>query len=231
MIPKTLIKYKNHIDIDKLVYRNLLDNKAVLINNFPTEESCLIDFILKLGIPIEDFRNRGEAYFEVKVEGKSGFYSSYANCPYHFPLHTDCSDFEHIPNTICLFCVEPANLGGDSILTNINNIVQNMDADLKHFLLTHKFKMREKLRSILYKINANNFGIIYNRIILENFSKLTDNERMQLDKLDALINKFILKISLKKGDLLIVRNDTYLHGRTGFEENSKRLLRRIRFNI
>ncbi len=225
------IKYKRCAGVDKLVLKNLLENKPVLINDFPLRKNYLLEFISKIGTPITDFRNRGKAYFEVKIEGKAGFYSSYANCPYHFPPHTDCSDFENIPNAICLLCVKPDKIGGYSILSDLNSIVQGMKPDLKHFLLEHKFKMREKTRSILYEKSENNFGIIYNRAIIENFSSLNNNEQLQLNRLDALIDNSAFEIKLKKRDLLIIRNDTYLHGRTDFKEPSARLLRRVRFDV
>ncbi|WP_410719794.1 TauD/TfdA family dioxygenase [Burkholderia sp. SIMBA_043] len=53
----------------------------------------------------------------------------------------------------------------------------------------------------------------------------------ELNNLDKIFKDLSFKIKLKKGDLILFRNDLMLHGRDEIDINSKRLIKRIRFNI
>lgn len=66
---------------------------------------------------------------------------------------------------------------------------------------------------------------------MESFSELNETEIDQLNSLDSLFESKLFKIKLQKGDLILFRNDLVLHGRDEIDINSKRLIKRIRFNI
>lgn len=217
----------------KEILKNLQEgNSLIIIRNFPINDDELQSFINHLGIPlIEKRNNNGKAVFDVKITKQNNFFTSIANSNLTFPLHTDGADFDSIPNTIGLLCIEPAS--EDQGINNfmlLRDLLANLPENEKPKLLNKKWKFRNQERSILSLENGN-YRICYDRITMESFSELNKDEIEELNNLDKLFKNLSFKIKLEKGDLILFRNDLMLHGRDKIDINSKRLLKRIRFDV
>ncbi|MFK7746756.1 MAG: TauD/TfdA family dioxygenase [Kordia sp.] len=227
-------KYTYHKD---LVSQSIIEdlqqgNTIVLIENFPLIDADLQTFIKPLGVSVKEIRNNnGKDVFDVKVKKQNGFFTSIANSNLTFPLHTDCADFASIPNCIGLLCVQPATDNqGKSRFVFLEEILKQLSKEEIQELTSKKWNFRGQSRSIL-SLTHNGYKICYDRITMETFSKLNDAEKKYLSKLDRLFEKNIIETQLKKGDLILFRNDLLLHGRTKIDLDSDRLLKRIRFDL
>jgi alpha-ketoglutarate-dependent taurine dioxygenase len=207
-------------------------NPLVIIKGFPLHDDALQSFINRLGIALNEKRNsNGKAVFDVKIARYNNFFTSIANSNLAFPLHTDCADFDSIPNTIGLLCVEPASEEqGTNNFMFLSSLLKHLSEDEKQKLLNKKWKFRNQERSIL-KIENGSYTICYDRITMESFSKLNKSEIEELNNFDKLFKHLAFNIRLEKGDLILFRNDLMLHGRSAIDINSNRLLKRIRFTI
>lgn len=207
-------------------------NSLVIVKGFPLDDDELQAFVSQLGISLNEKRNNnGKAVFDVKIARRNHFFTSIANSNLVFPLHTDCADFDTIPNTIGLLCVEPAEEDqGTNYFMLLNSLLKHLTEDEKQKLLNKKWKFRNRERSIL-EIENGKYKICYDRITMESFSKLTPTETEELSHLDKLFKSLSFSIKLEKGDLILFRNDLMLHGRSSINVNSNRLIKRIRFTI
>lgn len=210
----------------------LKGDKIILIKNFPLLDEDLIFFIKSFGSPIKENRNsNSDAIFNVTIAKQNNFFRSIANSNHSLPLHTDCADFKSIPNCIALLCVEPAKVNqGASTFASILDILNTLSASEIEKLSSYNWNYRNKHRSILIFKNKQ-ATICYDRITIESFSQITQEDKNYLDKIDCIFDNVSFKTHLKKGDLILFRNDLFLHGRDHFDINSKRLFKRIRFNI
>ncbi len=225
------------------------DTPLLLIKNFPSDDTSLQNFIDKIGKPIVDFRSQSPV-FAVKVSKYHDFFKSYANSNYYFSLHTDCSDFEQIPNGLAMLCVTPAEQGGESIFIKLTDVLACLDKADIEFLLSKQWTFRNRQRSILSqeplsldplsqyslkKDQANtkqlNYNVCYNRLMIEGYSELSAEELAFLDRFDALLAEHAITYKLQKNELVLCNNHKLLHGRTDFAETSQRLIQRIRFEI
>lgn len=230
-----LINYRWREDLlnDQEIKKNLQQGRnLVIIKDFPLDDEELETFISRLGIAVHERRNnKGKAVFDVKIARLNNFFTSIANSNLEFPLHTDCADFDVIPNVIGLLCAEPADHNeGTSKFMFLHTLLDHLPQDEVQKLSEKKWKFRNRQRSIL-QIENGRYTICYDRITMESFSKLNPDEIEELNKLDALFNRFSFSIKLEKGDLILFRNDLLLHGREKIDINSQRLLKRIRFSI
>lgn len=217
---------------DAAIKENLYQGCTLIIKNFPLHDDELQLFISRLGTALTERRNNnGKSVFDVTIDRHNNFFTSIANSNLAFPLHTDCADFDSIPDTIGLLCVEPAEEGqGVNNFMLLNNLLKHLSEDEKHKLLDKKWKFGNQERSILTVENGN-YTICYDRITMESFSRLDVAEIDELNKLDMLFKSLSFKIKLEKGDLIVFRNDLMLHGRDKIDIQSKRLIKRIRFDI
>lgn len=209
-----------------------LGKQLVLIKNFPLDDLYLENFILKLGKPVLEARNiKGKSVFDVEVSKHNDFFKSIANSNLDFPLHTDCSDFNPIPNSIAMLCVEPAHKQqGISHFALLATILDTLSDAEKKELVQKQWTFRNKQRPILLQEN-NTYTICYDRITIESFSDVSPKDLELLNKLDTLFIASSFSMLLEKGDLILFRNDLMLHGRGGFDIDTQRLLKRVRFQI
>lgn len=233
-VPDLSINYNWEKDLNDLsVIENLRQEYSlVIIKDFPLNDDELQSFINRLGVAlIEKRNNNSKAVFDVTIARQNNFFTSIANSNLAFPLHTDCADFDSVPNTIGLLCVEPADENqGTNNFMYLNTLLNHLSETEKQQLLNKKWKFRNQEKSILQKENGI-YKICYDRITMESFSELSRDEIEELNNLDKIFKNFSFKIKLKKGDLILFRNDLMLHGRDEIDINSKRLIKRIRFNI
>ncbi|MGD1320605.1 TauD/TfdA family dioxygenase [Chryseobacterium sp. 2R14A] len=231
--PDLQINYKWGQSLNYSEIRDYLQRESlVTIKDFPLNDDELQSFINHLGTPLNEKRNNnGKTVFDVKITQHNNFFTSIANSNLAFPLHTDCADFNSIPNTIGLLCVEAAHEDeGTNNFMLLTDLLKHLSEIEKQKLLNKKWKFRNQERSILSSENDNH-KICYDRITMQSFSKLTPIEIEELNNLDKLFRSLSFKIKLKKGDLILFRNDVMLHGRDKIDINSQRLIKRIRFDI
>jgi hypothetical protein len=228
----TKYSYSKDINTQKILEELRIGNSVVLIENFPESEEIYQAFIKHLGTSVKEIRNNnGQDIFDVKVNTQNGYFTSIANSNLTFPLHTDSADFVTIPNCIGLLCMEPASGDqGQSQFVFIEDILKELSAEALQELTTKQWNFRGQTRSILQEVSGE-YKICYDRITMESFSKLSDDEKAYLSSLDRIFKKHILEFKLQKGDLILFRNDRLLHGRSKIDLDSKRLLKRIRFHI
>jgi len=222
----------HNLNYPEIVKKLHQESSLIVINEFPLDDNELQSFINHLGVILKESRNNNaEGVFDVKIARQNNFFTSVANSNLAFPLHTDCADFDSVPNTIGLLCVEPAdeNQGTNSFMS-LNTLLNHLSEHEKQKLLNKKWKFRNQEKSILQKENGI-YKICYDRITMESFSELNRDEIEELNNLDKIFKDLSFKIKLKKGDLILFRNDLMLHGRDEIDINSTRLIKRIRFNI
>lgn len=224
----------NYKDISCSEIRNELENgdTVICIKKFPADDVELTAFVNQLGIPVTEPRNNnGQAVFDVKISLQNNFFRSVATSNLNFPLHTDCADFNTVPNCIGLLCVNPADQKqGTNTFMFVKDALNRFSESEIHKLLSKKWKFRNQSRSILAK-EEETFKICYDRITMESFSELNKDEKQELNELDKIFEQLSFKIKLQEGDLVLFRNDLMLHGRDAIDIGSDRLIKRIRFSI
>lgn len=229
-----LISYKfdQHLSYSEIVNNLQKGNTLIIIKDFPLSDYDFQSFINCIGISLKENRNNSrEGVFDVKISKQNNFFTSIANSNLAFPLHTDCADFDSIPNCIGLLCVEPAiESQGTNNFMFLNNLITRLSENKIQELLNKKWKFRNHYRSILTVVNER-YKICYDRITMESFTEINESEMEELNTLDKIFESLSFKVKLKKGDLVLFRNDLMLHGRDEIDINSNRLIKRIRFNV
>lgn len=217
---------------DAAIKESLRQGYPLVIKNFPLHEDELQLFISRLGTALNERRNNnGKAVFDVTIARHNNFFTSIATSNLAFPLHTDCADFDSVPDIIGLLCVEPAEKDeGINNFMLLKTLLKHLPEAEKQKLLGKKWKFGNQERSILAVENGN-YTICYDRITMESFARLDAAEIDELNKLDTLFKNLSFKIKPEKGDLILFRNDLMLHGRDKIDIQSKRLIKRIRFDM
>lgn len=220
------------LDIGKIVESLKKGNKLIIIKNFPLSDYDLDLFVENIGVSIKEKRNNnGKNIYDVKVTNLNGFFTSIATSNLAFPLHTDCADFDSIPNCIGLLCVEPAEgKQGTSSFMYLLDLLEKLSKNEILKLKNKEWNFKNKKRAILEFTN-DTYKICYDRITMESYSNLESAEINELNKLEEIFDSLSFKIKLERGDLVLFRNDFFLHGRDKIDLNSNRLVKRIRFNI
>ncbi|WP_294291849.1 TauD/TfdA family dioxygenase [uncultured Chryseobacterium sp.] len=213
------------------IKEDLQQGYPLVIKNFPLSDEELQLFISRLGTALDERRNNnGKSVFDVTIVRHNNFFTSIANSNLAFPLHTDCADFDTIPNMIGLLCMEPDEEGqGTNTFMLLSSLLNYLTEDEKQKMLGKKWKFGNQLRSIL-SFEDGNYALCYDRITMESFSRLEATEIDELNKLDQLFKSLSFEIKLEKGDLILFRNDLMLHGRDKIHTDSKRWIKRIRFD-
>ncbi len=214
------------------IKEDLQQGYPLVIKNFPLSDEELQSFISRLGTALNERRNNnGKSVFDVTIVRHNNFFTSIANSNLAFPLHTDCADFDTIPNTIGLLCAEPDEKGqGTNTFMLLSSLLKHLNEDEKQKMLGKKWKFGNQQRSIL-SVEDGNCVLCYDRITMESFSRLETTEIDELNTLDTLFKSLSFEIKLEKGDLILFRNDLMLHGRDKIHTDSKRWIKRIRFDM
>ncbi len=210
---------------------NASPEELFLIKNFPDDDQLLETFLAPLGSPIQEDRNQKEgSVFHVHVENKDAYFTSYANSNLFFPLHTDGSDFETPPKYVAMLCVRPSEEGGESLFISLSELIANLPNALLTILMTKQWRFNTIDRTMITQTPIGH-TICYNRLIMESYAELAQQELAILDELDRMCDQLTFRFKLKENDLIVFRNDLFLHGRTDFPLNSNRLLKRVRFQV
>ncbi|WP_237274623.1 TauD/TfdA family dioxygenase [Tenacibaculum ovolyticum] len=228
----TRYKFDQNLVYEDIISELRIGNRIIILEDFPLSDYDFQLFIDRIGTSIFENRNNDrQDIYDVKISKQNNFFRSIANSNLSFPLHTDCADFNLMPNCIGLLCIEPAiHEQGTSVFMTLEDLLKELSEKQIEELVDKKWKYRNQSRSILI-MESGKYKLCYDRITIESFSKTTKEEKEQLNELDSLFKKNSFQLKLKKGELILFRNDLMLHGRTKIDLNSNRLIKRIRFNI
>ncbi len=238
------ISYRLFDDIKRV----LLDTDPIIIlKNFPTQTNkALVELSLGLGVP-----NRNTSSIQVDMED-SFIYNVearqegvkddegnwiYSTTHHEFNCHTDGSNNENPYDWVLLLCVRPDLGGGESILFDIQDIISELSLQTIQLLSQPVYPFYFGLAPILTP-DGSSYEIRYNRRDIDVYEKsrqlaIPADCKKALDHLDQVI-KFSntkLRFLLNQGDCLIINNKKVLHGRTAFNHNSNRLLKRVRLYL
>lgn len=209
---------------------------ACLVRNMPCPEdnNTLETLALALGTPLLEKRNiEGGMTCRVEPEPNNPV-PVYANTPYQFLGHTDCSDFANPPDTVFLLCESPAESGGESVLSPLSKILPLLSLEVILGLQQARFLFGNGYCSVLSQKQGKN-AIRYNRVLMDVYRQAHELPREAelerwLDDLDQAIYSTQYCFKLQKSDCLIMNNQTTVHGRLAFD-GEKRLLKRVRLTL
>jgi alpha-ketoglutarate-dependent taurine dioxygenase len=194
--------------------------------------------------PIPQYRS-GEMICNVEVSSERVGVSHYLSSNMPGGYHTDGTLLNHPPDVVALFGLEPADIGGATILVDARKLCDQLNqlnpSHICTLSLKHHFDTRgqidgqvTKKQRILLR-DSNRFELRYlSYFIKEGYKKAGEVISPALvDAMEALeslaedqTNQ--IRILLRRGTLLIWDNHRFLHAREAFEEQRKRRrLRRI----
>lgn len=206
--------------------------QALLIDRFPTEAEPFSRFIEQISSRLfyANALRKQDALVALRAEKQGSDYRSYSRSPYHFALHSDGSERENPPEAMALLCIEAAEQGGASLFCHIGDLLALLgDAD-KEALTKQEFLFRNKAKPILWQ-EAGHWQLRYNRIHIEQGTELSLEQAALLDRLDAAAAQAAQRLVLQAGQLLLLDNMRFLHGREAFAPSSGRCLLRLRFYL
>lgn len=205
-----------------------------LIQDMPDtpDNRALLALSELLGKPLLEKHNLHQgAVCEVKVEPE-GQYSAYANTPFYFPSHTDCSDFPSPPDTVLLLCASNQSQGGESLWIHLDEVLSHLSPQEQEMLCHQEFVFRFFPYPILSQ-SPQGMHIRYNRVMLEiHYGSLGQDrsEKRLFDRLDQICETHSQRFKLHEGDCWVVNNHKLLHGRTAIQNDGFRLLKRLRLD-
>ena len=131
----------------------------------------------------------------------------------HLDPHTDCTYMTEPPALISFNCIKRADNGGDTLIVDSKDIINELsDDDIQYFstkklnwfskTTKHNLQHRSPIISDVFRFNHYDFSanIDYNRYL----------------KLNNIIKNKTKKISLHNNQTILINNHRMLHGRTGF---------------
>lgn len=220
----------------------LCSASAVIVENFPTDSNLpLLEVATGLGQSSRD----GITSASVRPEDQFIHLVSDRGDPAIDPLgnpmlsttnsrmmlHTD-EHFSACPaRYVILLCVRQSENGGDTLLSDIRDIVLKLEETVIQLLLSRAFPSAIGPIPIL-QMEREAWSVRFNLLEMERASggrlqfNLHEAEAVRQLACTALAES--IRIKLLPGDCLILRNDIVLHGREGFPAGSPRLLKRIR---
>ncbi|MCX4679246.1 TauD/TfdA family dioxygenase [Streptomyces sp. NBC_01433] len=146
--------------------------------------------------------------------------------------HTDRAGPSGPPRLLALLCVRPALKGGESLLVSGHSVHDRLSADRPAVLSTlyrdfYFGAERNLARSgPVFTRSDGRLQVRYNRYQIERGhhaagEPLTAAQVEALDAFDEVLGdeSLFLRLPLRRGDLLMLNNNTVLHGRTSFTDH------------
>ncbi|MET8968940.1 TauD/TfdA family dioxygenase [Streptomyces hydrogenans] len=151
--------------------------------------------------------------------------------PLTLPPHMDRGEGPTPPHVLALLCVRPAADGGASLLaagaTVHNRLLADDPAALRELYGDFRFGSGpgfDRFRPV-FRRDDGTLVVHYNRYWIDRGQDETGTphppaRRHALDSMDRLLAdpSTVLRLPLRRGDLLLVNNDAVLHGRTPFQD-------------
>lgn len=206
--------------------------QALLIDRFPTEAEPFSSFIEQISSRLfyANALRKQDALVALRAEKRGNDYRSYSRSPYHFALHSDGSEREEPPEGMALLCLKAAEDGGASLFCHIEELLALLTEADKKALEKQEFLFRNRAKPILWR-EAGYWHLRYNRIHIEQGGELNIEQAALLDRLDAAAAQAAQRLILEAGQLLLLHNMRFLHGREAFAPRSGRCLLRLRFYL
>ena len=213
-------------------------------NNYEIGQTLLKYLSENLGLPsIDDVTNPNieiPYIHEVKkvdstIIDKNGFIP-YSLTNKELSCHTEDYFNAKASNIILFYCVRKAEIGGETYLVNIDEIINDLTPTEIEFLSNTIFPTPTNLTSILtYSQSEKKYHIKYSRIIINKVeskepNRVTSEMITVFNKLDKLLSEHKTVFQLAENSCIILDNTRVLHGRSSFNENSDRLIFRIKLN-
>lgn len=224
------LSYEPSASLPAQILAALAESGGCIVTGMPcdADDASLEALSRALGQPVNEPHNlTGGMVCRIEVEPREN--RPYASTPGHFPGHTDCSDHRHPPEIVLLLCEQAARQGGDSFVARLPEILVKLTPDDLFALQEPQFFFRYGYLPIL-SLAKGRITIRYNRQLLEMFKPSDTPETLihLLDRLDQAIQAASFEFRLAPGDCLILDNRTTVHGRTAFDDDGSRLMKRVR---
>ncbi len=210
-------------------------SKACILSGFPLGDHAYLQHRVQAwGTPVLEARNlEGGMIYAVSVDHQSDL-PAYANTPYAFGFHTDCSEFDEPPNTVLLLCEQIAESGGESTVVDLDHVIPHLAFETLLQLQKPQFYFKPVLQPILSLNTQQDIEVRYQptHFVLGEKLKLWQKTAAQQEALadfEAALAREAVSFLLQPGDALLLNNRRCLHGRKAFE--GQRLLKRVRFNL
>ena len=168
-------------------------------------------------------------------ERKQGTYFSRTNQP--LPPHTD-SSYDADPDELVAFQMVRSDAGGgDTLIFPVEDVIAGLETPTRDILQRPIFPFGEVLRPILWN-RAQSPCIRYYRANIEKSAQqfghaLLTEAANAMNALDSVLDRkgIVQRFRIEAGEILLMHNNKVLHGRTGFAQDSNRLMYRIRKHI
>lgn len=134
-----------------------------------------------------------------------------------FPLHTDQSFLPAPCRYVLLHCWQAAVRGGETLLANGKQLLARADRNLQLALSQYRFR---------YAFGESTTEAAIWRFSAEDIRVDMPRDAHWRDAIAAHLAAHASPLMLAQGDLLIIDNHRWLHGRTAFE--GERMLKRLR---
>lgn len=151
-------------------------------------------------------------------------------------LHTDDS-FNLEPRELVVFDFVRADThGGDTLLAAVEDVVAALEDEVIGILKQPAFPFGRGDHPVLWEQNGKP-NIRYSRTQLdkmrESEHRLTERDLAAMEALDAVLCRkdVLYQFHAEAGETIFLDNTKVLHGRTGFSEDSDRLMYRTRMHV
>lgn len=200
----------------------------IKINKPNLRDDELIDISNVIGLPVES-RIGGYIIDRLSPKKKESAYKNSLSNIHElnsFPLHSDTAYYKIPVKYIMLYCKNPGTGGRPTYLYDTYQLI-NTDEELRFKLTNTIYKVingRNSFLTTLYNLDTSFFR--FDRDCMR--STTSEGEEL-LKEIDSLIQKNdIQEVKWSLGDLLIIDNWRFLHGRgSSKSEDFERLLYRI----
>ena len=157
----------------------------------------------------------------------------------HLPLapHTDSSYMTRPHELVAFQCIVADNMGGESIIIPVEDILSRIDSDTVELLRDSVFRFGNNQSPILFGATGDEQIRYYRSQIDQTLkaetSALSDKYYAAIETLDSVLQQpaQLIQFPLQPGQILFMHNRKVLHGRTGFSPESDRLLYRVRLHV
>ena len=183
----------------------------------------------------------GSLVYSVEYDPKMNLSKMKLNSNRSQPPHTDGHFKKKSPKYLCLYCCEQSENGGFSQMVFVDNVydyIKSLPSEITEQLFSAGIEYSRRRprgglfrykKRLLFRTNDRRVGISYNPIMYE------IRADKKIEQALTLINYFTNKPSnqtifrLKPNEMLLLDNERVLHGRTNFDKNSRRKLKRLWF--
>lgn len=221
-------------DLEDIKRRIAVDGYTIIkgldVSTEATAKQELLDLFQRLGTVV--------SYFDqpriMDVKPQEGFQPASSGGKGYFDFHTDVTFHDSPPELFGLLCLQDDEIGGDSILADGYEVVNELADDneaLRNTLVNFPPPSHVKSGYIKQPILSRDTKRPTIRFRSDLIETSSDEQRRLIDRFAERVKANSRTLHLSKGELLVVDNHRMLHGRTDIVANpSKRHLLRIYAN-